>query len=127
MSGRLLRHAYEKLIAEDLEWLAKQPRSLERDHIAAVLRESTAYTYGNQKTLVIPVEAPVLANRMDAPGGPQCGCGRPSAHESGWCGTECEAKFGDTVWVVRNAGPLPGSTCTCTDGGPDDACPFHGE
>ena len=37
------------------------------------------------------------ANRMDAPGGPQCGCGRPSAHESGWCGTECEAKFGDKV------------------------------
>ena len=24
--------------------------------------------------------------RMDAPGGPVCGCGRPSRHESGWCG-----------------------------------------
>ena len=24
--------------------------------------------------------------RMDAPGGPVCSCGRPSRHESGWCG-----------------------------------------
>jgi hypothetical protein len=42
------------------------------------------------------------ANRMDAPEGPQCGCGKPSAHESGWCGTECEAKFGETVILVRD-------------------------
>lgn len=25
---------------------------------------------------------------MDAPGGPVCSCGRPSKHESGWCGRE---------------------------------------
>jgi hypothetical protein len=28
-------------------------------------------------------------NRMDAPGAPECACGRPSACESGWCGTIC--------------------------------------
>ena len=27
--------------------------------------------------------------RMDAPDGPICGCGRPSTHESGWCGIPC--------------------------------------
>jgi hypothetical protein len=27
--------------------------------------------------------------RMDAPDGPVCSCGRPSRHQSGWCGTEC--------------------------------------
>jgi len=28
-------------------------------------------------------------NRMDAENGPECACGRPSACESGWCGTIC--------------------------------------
>jgi hypothetical protein len=28
-------------------------------------------------------------HQMDAQGGPVCGCGLPSAHESGWCG-QCE-------------------------------------
>lgn len=26
---------------------------------------------------------------MDATDGPVCGCGRPSTHDSGWCGTHC--------------------------------------
>lgn len=30
--------AYKKLTAEDLEWLLKQPRSLERDRIEMILR-----------------------------------------------------------------------------------------
>jgi hypothetical protein len=29
-----------------------------------------------------------LPNRMDAPNGPVCGCGRPSAHQDGSCGVE---------------------------------------
>ena len=33
----LNREAFAKLIREDAEWLAKQPRTLERDHIASVL------------------------------------------------------------------------------------------
>lgn len=39
------RWAYEKLIAEDLEWLMAQPRTLERDHIADVLRWSVDRIY----------------------------------------------------------------------------------
>ena len=31
------REAYQKLIDEDIEWLMKQPRSLERDHIVSVI------------------------------------------------------------------------------------------
>ena len=33
----LNREAYTKLVDEDLTWLRKQPRTLERDHIEAVL------------------------------------------------------------------------------------------
>jgi hypothetical protein len=46
MSSTLNRQAYEQLIAEDLEWLLKQPRSLERDHIEAILRSSAERNYG---------------------------------------------------------------------------------
>ena len=35
--------AYSKLIEEDLEWLMKQPRSLERDHIALILTKEKKY------------------------------------------------------------------------------------
>lgn len=45
MSGKLTRHAYEKLIQENREWLAKQPRTLERDHIDLILRASPAHEY----------------------------------------------------------------------------------
>lgn len=39
MSTTLNTHAFNQLIDEDLEWLLKQPRTLERDHIEAVLKE----------------------------------------------------------------------------------------
>lgn len=45
MGTTLNRDAYEKLIAEDIEWLMKQPRTLERDHIAKVLRRSPEREY----------------------------------------------------------------------------------
>lgn len=32
--------------------------------------------------------------QMDAPGGPVCGCGAPSRHESGWCGGACSQALG---------------------------------
>lgn len=36
----------------------------------------------------VPVPAGMpRPHRMDAPGGPVCGCGQPSRHESGWCGS----------------------------------------
>ncbi len=45
MSQRLNRAGYEKLIAEDIEWLMKQPRTLEREHILCVLRVSVEREY----------------------------------------------------------------------------------
>ena len=44
------REAYRKLIDEDIEWLLKQPRSLERDHIVNVLKNSVEWVYGKEKT-----------------------------------------------------------------------------
>ena len=43
------RDAYQKLIDEDIEWLLKQPRSLERDHIVSVLKNSVERIYGKEK------------------------------------------------------------------------------
>lgn len=40
------RRAYEELIAGDLEWLLDQPRTLEREHIEVVLRNSADRLYG---------------------------------------------------------------------------------
>ena len=41
----LTKEAYEKLVAEDIEWLDKQPRSLEREHIALILKDSPRLYY----------------------------------------------------------------------------------
>lgn len=46
MSGQLNRHAYRKLVQEDIDWLLAQPRTLERDHIHAVLLASELHEYG---------------------------------------------------------------------------------
>ena len=43
------REAYQKLIDEDIEWLMKQPRTLERDHIVSVLKNSVDRLYGKEK------------------------------------------------------------------------------
>lgn len=45
---------------------------------------------GNQGHAAAPgITAAGRPHQMDAPDGPVCGCGLPSAHESGWCG-RCE-------------------------------------
>lgn len=43
---RLNRETYERLIAENRAWLAKQPRTLERDHIDLILKASPDHEYG---------------------------------------------------------------------------------
>ena len=43
------RRAYQELIDGDIEWLLRQPRDLERDHIEAVLRKSVELLYGKGK------------------------------------------------------------------------------
>lgn len=45
MGTILNRSAYQRLVDEDLEWLAEQPRGLERGHIEQIVRESVHYTY----------------------------------------------------------------------------------
>jgi len=50
MGTTLNRDAYERLIAEDLEWLLKQPRTLERDHIESIVRRSADHEYRNCPT-----------------------------------------------------------------------------
>ena len=49
MSIQLCKEAYQELIDGDLQWLLKQPESLERDHIEAVLRKSVELLYGKGK------------------------------------------------------------------------------
>lgn len=45
MSSKLPRSGYQKLVDEDLEWLLKQTRTLEREHIADIVRESVDCYY----------------------------------------------------------------------------------
>ena len=49
MEMMINREAYQKLIEGDIEWLLKQPRSLERDHIVSVLKNSVEEIYGKEK------------------------------------------------------------------------------
>ena len=38
MSVLISPEAYKRLLQEDLDWLLKQPKSLEKDHIEAILK-----------------------------------------------------------------------------------------
>lgn len=49
MSIQICREVYQELIDGDLQWLLKQPESLERDHIEAVLRKSVELLYGKEE------------------------------------------------------------------------------
>lgn len=40
------REAFERLIEENIAWLLKQPRTLERDHIEHILRDASNAYYG---------------------------------------------------------------------------------
>lgn len=45
MGTTLNRRAYERMIEENLTWLMSQPRTLERDHIEAIVRRSADHEY----------------------------------------------------------------------------------
>jgi hypothetical protein len=45
VSGKMSRESYEQMIREDLEWLMAQPRTLEREHIAEIVRQSPDREY----------------------------------------------------------------------------------
>jgi hypothetical protein len=46
---RLNKAGYEQLVNEDIAWLEKIPRTLERDHIIAVLKASIEHEYPSRK------------------------------------------------------------------------------
>ncbi len=52
MAGKLTRAAYEQLVAENLKWLAQQPRTLEREHIRAIVEASAGHEYGTPEPAV---------------------------------------------------------------------------
>lgn len=45
MPTTLNRDAFERLMTENLDWLLRQPRSLERDHVEMLLRDATRVYY----------------------------------------------------------------------------------
>jgi hypothetical protein len=45
VSTKLNREAFRKLIAENIDWLMKQPRTLEREHIKLCLEEAEKFHY----------------------------------------------------------------------------------
>lgn len=49
MSGKLNAWAYAKLLREDIAWLETVPRTLERDHVLAVLNDTLNRTGVNNK------------------------------------------------------------------------------
>lgn len=53
-SKKVTRAAYEQLVNEDLVWLLKQPRTLERDHIEAIVRASVDAEYPPRTTAAPP-------------------------------------------------------------------------
>ena len=55
MNMRMTRDAYEEIVRQDLEWLRRQPRSLERDHIVVVLEHSVRTEYPRSE---VPVKGP---------------------------------------------------------------------
>lgn len=46
MGTTLNRQAFQRLVDEDLEWLVKQPRTLEREHVAEILKATPEVYYG---------------------------------------------------------------------------------
>lgn len=48
MPTTINRHTYRQMIDEDLEWLRKQPYSLERMHIEAIIRWSIRVLYDGE-------------------------------------------------------------------------------
>jgi hypothetical protein len=61
MSGKITRQAYEKLIAENIEWLKAQPRTLERERIIKVLEDSISWYYDGigSESKIIDVFQPI--------------------------------------------------------------------
>lgn len=57
MTTALNRTAYHQLVDEDVAWLEKQPRTLERDHVIQIVKDSVRCYYG-EATASVGVDAP---------------------------------------------------------------------
>lgn len=47
MGMMMCEESFRSLIKQDIEWLLKQPKTLERDHIETILKEATSKYYNN--------------------------------------------------------------------------------
>lgn len=56
MGTTLNRQAYEQLLEEDLTWLMRQPRTLERDHVEAIVKRSAELEYASTTSLPLTAE-----------------------------------------------------------------------
>lgn len=85
----IVDEAYRQEKVAEFEPFARDPRvgELSAEDFAKV--EGPAKPPEPKLTIEILEAALGPANRMDAPDGPQCACGKPSRHQSGWCG-ECQ-------------------------------------
>lgn len=45
MASKLTKMAFRQLVNEDVAWLEKQPRSLEREHVIDIVKESPVFYY----------------------------------------------------------------------------------
>ena len=66
MGTKMNKESYQKLIDEDLEWLNKQPRTLERIHIADIVKESIDFYYPKQADN-LPISSVVVSLICDHP------------------------------------------------------------
>ena len=57
MGTTLNKSAYQNLIDEDIKWLLDQPRTLEREHIEAVLSYSVGKLYPDGRNLTAEIES----------------------------------------------------------------------
>lgn len=51
MSSKMSRDSYRDIIAENLDWLAKQPRTLEREHIRTIVEHSERHEYDDAERI----------------------------------------------------------------------------
>ncbi len=49
MGTTMNKTAFEKLIQENLDWLERQPRSLEREHIKEIVKQSVQFYYPDKE------------------------------------------------------------------------------
>ncbi len=77
---RINRQAYQKLVDENLAWLMQQPRTLEREHTALLVKQSVEHKYGAHTDIPHPCsDHHCILSRppgMGTNGGCRCGTQR---------------------------------------------------